>query len=112
MYLSLHKHHLILIYLVNTLEQEKKVKCYSFSIKNICKAALTLLRSGWKWPLWKGCGRMPLCSWVFMFLTYQIKDRCECIFRLHNQQGVLQLKAAGGESSVYYNVLSGNRLIF
>ena len=42
MYRSLRKHHLILIYLVNTLGQKKKVKCYSFSIKNICKAVLTL----------------------------------------------------------------------
>lgn len=35
--LGLNKHLLILIYLDNTLEQEKKVKCYIFSIKDTCK---------------------------------------------------------------------------
>lgn len=38
---GLNKHLLILIYLDNTLEQEKKVKCYIFGIKNTCKGVPT-----------------------------------------------------------------------
>lgn len=37
MFPGLNKHPLTLICLDNTLEQEKKVKCYIFGIKNTCK---------------------------------------------------------------------------
>jgi hypothetical protein len=68
MCLSLNKHHVILIYLDNTLEQEKKVKCYSFGIKNICKEALANQAGDGNGPSGRVC-RMLLYCRVFLLLT-------------------------------------------
>lgn len=62
MYLGLNKHLLILIYLDNTSEQEKKVKCYNLGIKNTCKgvpASPQSMDGNW---LSGGARQSALCS--------------------------------------------------
>lgn len=69
MYLGLNKHLLILICLVNTSEQEKPVKCYSFGIKNTCKgvpASPQLMGAAFQ----RGAGKNAFCRRIApSFLT-------------------------------------------
>lgn len=93
-FLGLNKHLLILIYLDNTLEQEKKVKCYIFGIKDTCKGvptrpplAGTALSEGARF-----CAAASLCP------SRQSGSRTDVeAVPTHRQQGLPQPKAEGEE---------------